>query len=147
MRGGRHGEEWGGGHGEERANKRAGERAEGGRKLIVSVFPRPFNTAPSPLRSKSPPAPSLPSPSPHPSSLSALLSLQKAPLPQAHRDPSPLPPLPPLSPHPASPPPNPFRKPLCRKLIVVEGIYANTGDVAQLDKIYEIKERYKVGGT
>ncbi|EFJ44316.1 hypothetical protein VOLCADRAFT_82885 [Volvox carteri f. nagariensis] len=35
------------------------------------------------------------------------------------------------------------RKPLCRKLIVVEGIYANYGDVAQLKSIWEIKNKYK----
>ncbi|GAX79061.1 hypothetical protein CEUSTIGMA_g6501.t1 [Chlamydomonas eustigma] len=35
------------------------------------------------------------------------------------------------------------KKPLCRKLIVVEGIYANTGDIAKLDEIFAIKEKYK----
>ena len=35
------------------------------------------------------------------------------------------------------------KKPLCRKLVVVEGVYANMGDIAPLDKIYEIKEKYK----
>lgn len=37
----------------------------------------------------------------------------------------------------------PHSKPLCRKLIVVEGIYTNYGDIAPLDRIYEIKEKYK----
>ena len=32
---------------------------------------------------------------------------------------------------------------MCRKLIVVEGVFANSGDMAPLDRIYEIKERYK----
>ncbi|GIM13887.1 hypothetical protein Vretimale_16954 [Volvox reticuliferus] len=35
------------------------------------------------------------------------------------------------------------RKPLCRKLIVVEGIYANYGDMAPLKSIWEIKNKYK----
>ncbi|KXZ44729.1 hypothetical protein GPECTOR_63g54 [Gonium pectorale] len=35
------------------------------------------------------------------------------------------------------------RKPLCRKLIVVEGIYANYGDMAPLDRIWQVKEKYK----
>ncbi|GLI60858.1 hypothetical protein VaNZ11_003073 [Volvox africanus] len=34
-------------------------------------------------------------------------------------------------------------KPLCRKLIVVEGIYANYGDMAPLKSIWEIKNKYK----
>lgn len=36
-----------------------------------------------------------------------------------------------------------YSKPLCRKLIVTEGIFANVGDIAPLDKMYAIKERYK----
>jgi serine palmitoyltransferase len=36
-----------------------------------------------------------------------------------------------------------LKKPLCRKIVVVEGVYANTGDIAPLDKIYEIKQKYK----
>ncbi|PRW20998.1 long chain base biosynthesis 1-like [Chlorella sorokiniana] len=35
------------------------------------------------------------------------------------------------------------RKPLNRRFIVVEGIYANTGELAPLDGIKELKERYK----
>ncbi|GBF89694.1 serine palmitoyltransferase [Raphidocelis subcapitata] len=35
------------------------------------------------------------------------------------------------------------RKPLCRRMIVVEGVYSNTGEVAPLRRIYELKERYK----
>ncbi|KAG2440045.1 hypothetical protein HXX76_004160 [Chlamydomonas incerta] len=35
------------------------------------------------------------------------------------------------------------RRPLCRKLIIVEGIYANYGDLAPLDRIALIKEKYK----
>lgn len=35
------------------------------------------------------------------------------------------------------------RKPLNRRFIVVEGIYQYLGDIAQLDKIYELKEKYK----
>eukprot|EP00201_Polytomella_parva_P010152 CAMPEP_0175049906 /NCGR_PEP_ID=MMETSP0052_2-20121109/6975_1 /TAXON_ID=51329 ORGANISM="Polytomella parva, Strain SAG 63-3" /NCGR_SAMPLE_ID=MMETSP0052_2 /ASSEMBLY_ACC=CAM_ASM_000194 /LENGTH=604 /DNA_ID=CAMNT_0016314073 /DNA_START=195 /DNA_END=2009 /DNA_ORIENTATION=- len=35
------------------------------------------------------------------------------------------------------------RKPLCRKYIVVEGIFSEVGDFAPLDKLYEIKEQYK----
>jgi len=35
------------------------------------------------------------------------------------------------------------KKPLNRRLIIVEGIYATRGDMAPLDKIYEIKEKYK----
>ncbi|KAG2454807.1 hypothetical protein HYH02_000639 [Chlamydomonas schloesseri] len=35
------------------------------------------------------------------------------------------------------------RRPLCRKLIIVEGIYANYGDLAPLDRIATIKEKYK----
>ncbi|GFR42080.1 hypothetical protein Agub_g2876, partial [Astrephomene gubernaculifera] len=35
------------------------------------------------------------------------------------------------------------RKPLCRKLIVVEGIYGNYGDLAPLDRIWQVKDKYK----
>ena len=38
------------------------------------------------------------------------------------------------------PPPAPARKPLNRRFIVVEGIYANYGDVAPLDAIRALKE-------
>ncbi|PNH00561.1 Long chain base biosynthesis protein 1c [Tetrabaena socialis] len=34
-------------------------------------------------------------------------------------------------------------KPLCRKLIVVEGIYSNYGDLAPLDRIWAVKDKYK----
>lgn len=36
-----------------------------------------------------------------------------------------------------------LKKPLCRKLVVVEGVYPNFGDIAPLDKICEIKDKYK----
>lgn len=35
------------------------------------------------------------------------------------------------------------RAPLCRKMIVVEGVYANSGDVAPLQQLYRLKEAYK----
>lgn len=35
------------------------------------------------------------------------------------------------------------KKPLCRRWIVVEGVYANWGDLAPLDQLYGIKEKYK----
>lgn len=35
------------------------------------------------------------------------------------------------------------RKPLNRRFIVVEGIYANTGDLAPLDRLRELKEHYR----
>uniref|UniRef100_A0A7R9V9J5 serine C-palmitoyltransferase n=1 Tax=Chlamydomonas euryale TaxID=1486919 RepID=A0A7R9V9J5_9CHLO len=35
------------------------------------------------------------------------------------------------------------KKPLCRKLIIVEGIFATTGDIPPLDEVFAIKERYK----
>lgn len=35
------------------------------------------------------------------------------------------------------------RKPLTRRFIIVEGIYANFGDLAPLDKIAQLKEKYK----
>ena len=35
------------------------------------------------------------------------------------------------------------RKPLNRRFIVVEGIYAHSGHLAPLDEIYKLKERYK----
>lgn len=34
-------------------------------------------------------------------------------------------------------------KPLCRRWIVVEGVYANYGDLAPLDQLYRLKEQYK----
>eukprot|EP00775_Hariotina_reticulata_P007301 gene7301-7514_t len=37
------------------------------------------------------------------------------------------------------------RSPLCRKMIVVEGVYANTGDLAPLQQLYRLKELYKAG--
>ncbi len=40
-------------------------------------------------------------------------------------------------------PPLPRSKPLCRKLVIVEGIYANYGDLAPLDRIWPIKDKYK----
>eukprot|EP00878_Enallax_costatus_P028768 GHUV01031109.1.p1 GENE.GHUV01031109.1~~GHUV01031109.1.p1 ORF type:complete len:390 (+),score=78.17 GHUV01031109.1:33-1202(+) len=33
--------------------------------------------------------------------------------------------------------------PVCRKMIVVEGVYANSGDVAPLQALYELKEAFK----
>jgi 7-keto-8-aminopelargonate synthetase-like enzyme len=38
------------------------------------------------------------------------------------------------------------RKPLNRRLIIVEGVYANYGDMAPLDKLYQLKEKYKYVG-
>ena len=35
------------------------------------------------------------------------------------------------------------RKPLAPKFIVVEGIYANYGDIALLDKLVPLKEKYR----
>lgn len=35
------------------------------------------------------------------------------------------------------------RKPLNRRFIVVEGIYAHTGDLAPLADIFKLKEQYK----
>uniref|UniRef100_A0A383WDB8 serine C-palmitoyltransferase n=1 Tax=Tetradesmus obliquus TaxID=3088 RepID=A0A383WDB8_TETOB len=35
------------------------------------------------------------------------------------------------------------RAPLCRKMIVVEGVYANSGDVAPLQQLYSLKEAYR----
>lgn len=35
------------------------------------------------------------------------------------------------------------RRPLTRRWIIVEGIYANYGDIAPLDAIYQLKEKYK----
>lgn len=35
------------------------------------------------------------------------------------------------------------RSPLCRRMIVVEGVYANFGDVAPLQQLYCLKEQYK----
>ncbi|KAF6262798.1 pyridoxal phosphate-dependent transferase [Scenedesmus sp. NREL 46B-D3] len=35
------------------------------------------------------------------------------------------------------------RAPLCRKMIVVEGVYANSGDVAPLQQLYSLKESYR----
>lgn len=35
------------------------------------------------------------------------------------------------------------RRPLTRRFIIVEGIYANYGDMAPLDRIHVIKEKYK----
>ena len=35
------------------------------------------------------------------------------------------------------------RKPLNRRFIVVEGIYANFGDLAPLDAIAKLKKKYK----
>eukprot|EP00878_Enallax_costatus_P024172 GHUV01025771.1.p1 GENE.GHUV01025771.1~~GHUV01025771.1.p1 ORF type:complete len:375 (+),score=92.27 GHUV01025771.1:543-1667(+) len=35
------------------------------------------------------------------------------------------------------------RAPVCRKMIVVEGVYANSGDVAPLQALYELKEAFK----
>ena len=35
------------------------------------------------------------------------------------------------------------RKPLNRRFIVVEGIYAQSGHLAPLDEIYKLKEHYK----
>lgn len=32
---------------------------------------------------------------------------------------------------------------MCRKMIVVEGVYANSGDVAPLQQLYRLKEAYK----
>jgi hypothetical protein len=37
----------------------------------------------------------------------------------------------------------PCRAPLCRKMIVVEGVYANSGDIAPLQQLYRLKEAYK----
>ena len=35
------------------------------------------------------------------------------------------------------------RKPLNRRFIVVEGIYAQSGHLAPLDEVYKLKEQYK----
>lgn len=35
------------------------------------------------------------------------------------------------------------RAPLCRKMIVVEGVFANSGDVAPLQQLYRLKEAYR----
>lgn len=35
------------------------------------------------------------------------------------------------------------RRPLNRRFIIVEGVYGNYGDIAPLDKLYEIKEKYR----
>jgi hypothetical protein len=35
------------------------------------------------------------------------------------------------------------RAPLCRKMIVVEGVYANSGDIAPLQQLYRLKEAFK----
>eukprot|EP00882_Tetradesmus_deserticola_P008287 GHRQ01008737.1.p1 GENE.GHRQ01008737.1~~GHRQ01008737.1.p1 ORF type:complete len:565 (+),score=217.81 GHRQ01008737.1:326-2020(+) len=35
------------------------------------------------------------------------------------------------------------RAPLCRKMLVVEGVYANSGDVAPLQQLYSLKEAYR----
>lgn len=37
------------------------------------------------------------------------------------------------------------RKPLNRRFIVVEGIYAHTGELAPLADIYALKQKYKCG--
>jgi serine palmitoyltransferase len=39
------------------------------------------------------------------------------------------------------------RKPLCKKILVVEGVYANTGDLAPLRALHSIKERYRWDGV
>ncbi|KAG2495338.1 hypothetical protein HYH03_006608 [Edaphochlamys debaryana] len=35
------------------------------------------------------------------------------------------------------------KKPLCRKLIITEGIFANYGDMAPLDRIWTVKDKYR----
>ena len=35
------------------------------------------------------------------------------------------------------------RRPLNRRIVIVEGIYASNGDLSPLDKVYELKEKYK----